>query len=58
MTEKDWLAFKKRQIDSALKACEKYGYPTSDEPLCCLIDDILDNAKDEIEHFVLKETSS
>jgi hypothetical protein len=39
-TEKD---FKDEMISGALKACEKYGYPNCDEPLCLLIEDTIDS---------------
>lgn len=33
--------FRNATISGALAACEKYGYPSSDEPLCILVDDIV-----------------
>ena len=48
LIEDEWNAYRGEVIDQALKTCEKHGYPTSDEPLCCLIEDILDNAREHI----------
>lgn len=48
LIEDNWDVYKKEVIKYTLKACEKYGYPTGDEPLCCLLEDVLDNAR---QHF-------
>ena len=42
-TKEQLDAFIQEQCSGAIDACEKYEYPTSDEPLCCLIEDVIRN---------------
>lgn len=44
-----WDKFKEDQIVAVLKAVERHGYPSSDEPLCLLIEDTLDAAKNYLD---------
>lgn len=48
MIEDKWNDYKREAISGAVNACEKHGYPQSDEPLCCLLEDILDNARQHL----------
>jgi len=43
--ELKWKKLKDSIIQQALWVCEEYSYPSSDEPLCLMIDDALNNAK-------------
>lgn len=46
--EDNWTSYKKEAINAALSACERLGFPTSDEPLCCLLEDVLDHARQHL----------
>jgi len=39
---------KMEMINAAMMACEKHGYPQSDEPLCLLVDDMITPYEDEM----------
>lgn len=44
--------YKQKIISAAIDACEKHGYPESDEPLACLVDDVLNFYWNKIEKLV------
>ena len=48
LKEDAWNDYKKEVISNAVKVCEKYNYPAIDEPLCCLLEDVLDNARQHL----------